>query len=994
MRNKSFRALVIGFSIFLFSGGAYAALVKENIGLYGGYVADVEAYDRSGTTEILIAVDTSQGGIFRYSTPTSASSVDWNSVTNPAGIAGAIPGKASQVEASRANPGEVYAVLSNGRRSINKRLYGSTNFGLPSSGSVSWQEINLVSGDPIDEVELVKSHASGIYAATRTAIFHKPASSSAFAKVYDSGGSTAIVGFAVSSATLGYIALVDSAGVYSFLETDWAAGLTDLSSNLPPHAPVQVRTSSCPILGGQCPLEIELVGSDPADATGKTVYIAGSSTNAQAFKSTDGGRTWNSGWDNECNSSSSGCAGYGFTDGYPRGDVIRFRGVAASGDESRHVFISRVAFDNDNPTSGWNMVPGLSSTISPSGSSGPAITQSTNANDPALDIDPNDTTKLYIATDLAIGQITHDPATGFASPSGSEMSNARGIDGLVVNDLAYYEISSTNKVLWIVAKSGAAFATGYDPTDPTSVASAGGWVFPIYPGGDGAPPTAVAIDPNDKALALIGNGKVYRNPTADGSTSLADVASNWTRVFDPNDSAFSGSGKPLESVRSERSYSTDLKWQSASGCDRIYHSVANTDTGLEGGIFYSDDKGLTWSADVLNGSAPLLKMPVNALLVNDNFVWAAAGDRDQRSSEAGILARVSLCGSSAWWKPSHSDPLFTNIQSSYVTDIDGISTPGSATTSGVAYIATETEVIKGELLNGSSCSTTGFACWQFSDVTPSSAYDRFSSVVIEPGNPDHVWVAYGNCIQESSDGGASWSTFGGSCVDNHEDIKVLVYDDLIAGTSSGAFAYSADADGDGVIDNLDAFPNDASETKDSDADGVGDNGDAFPNDASETLDTDSDGTGNNTDLDDDGDGYSDEQEAIDGTNPLSRFSCKSGCFSFDVDQSSSMGALTDGLLVIRHLFDFSGDTLVADATDTSATRSVASDISSYLTDAKTELDIDGSGDVGALTDGLLLIRYLFDFRGESLINNAIDAKATRKTAAEIEAYIEARVSVP
>ena len=95
---------------------------------------------------------------------------------------------------------------------------------------------------------------------------------------------------------------------------------------------------------------------------------------------------------------------------------------------------------------------------------------------------------------------------------------------------------------------------------------------------------------------------------------------------------------------------------------------------------------------------------------------------------------------------------------------------------------------------------------------------------------------------------------------------------------------------------------------------------------------------------------------------------------------------------MRHLFDFSGDTLVANATDTSAKRSAANDISSYLTDAQTELDIDGSGDVGALTDGLLLIRYLFDFRGESLISNAVYVNATRKTAAEIEAYIEARVS--
>ena len=98
-------------------------------------------------------------------------------------------------------------------------------------------------------------------------------------------------------------------------------------------------------------------------------------------------------------------------------------------------------------------------------------------------------------------------------------------------------------------------------------------------------------------------------------------------------------------------------------------------------------------------------------------------------------------------------------------------------------------MIKGELLNSATCTSSGFACWQFYDVTP-AAYESFSSVVIEPNDPDHVWVAFGNCIKETTDSGATWSDFGGSCVDNHEDIKVLVYDDLIAGTSSGAFAYS------------------------------------------------------------------------------------------------------------------------------------------------------------------------------------------------------------
>ena len=178
---------------------------------------------------------------------------------------------------------------------------------------------------------------------------------------------------------------------------------------------------------------------------------------------------------------------------------------------------------------------------------------------------------------------------------------------------------------------------------------------------------------------------------------------------------------------------------------------------------------------------------------------------------------------------------------------------------------------------------------------------------------------------------------------------------------------------------------------DNDQDGIIDGIDAFPLDASETLDTDLDSVGNNADLDDDGDGFSDAQEAIDGTDPLSKFSCATGCFSFDIDNSTSLAALTDGLLVIRHLFGFTGDTLIASATDTSAIRNSAADISAYLTAAESELDIDGSGDVTALTDGLLLIRYLFGFSGDSLISGAVGTSATRTTSAEIEDYIKARV---
>ncbi len=50
-----------------------------------------------------------------------------------------------------------------------------------------------------------------------------------------------------------------------------------------------------------------------------------------------------------------------------------------------------------------------------------------------------------------------------------------------------------------------------------------------------------------------------------------------------------------------------------------------------------------------------------------------------------------------------------------------------------------------------------------------------------------------------------------------------------------------------------------------------------------------------------------------------------------------------------------------------------------------------NSDVTALTDGLLLIRYLFGFSSDSLISGAVGMDATRTTSTGIEDYIEARV---
>jgi hypothetical protein len=51
-------------------------------------------------------------------------------------------------------------------------------------------------------------------------------------------------------------------------------------------------------------------------------------------------------------------------------------------------------------------------------------------------------------------------------------------------------------------------------------------------------------------------------------------------------------------------------------------------------------------------------------------------------------------------------------------------------------------------------------------------------------------------------------------------------------------------------------------------------------------------------------------------------------------------------------------------------------------------DIDNDGSVDALTDGLMLLRYLFDVRGNNLTQDVMGQNAGRTSQSEIEAHIE------
>ena len=111
--------------------------------------------------------------------------------------------------------------------------------------------------------------------------------------------------------------------------------------------------------------------------------------------------------------------------------------------------------------------------------------------------------------------------------------------------------------------------------------------------------------------------------------------------------------------------------------------------------------------------------------------------------------------------------------------------------------------------------------------------------------------------------------------------------------------------------------------------------------------------------------------------------------TLDVDGNGSIQPLTDGLLLLRDLFGFTGTTLTTGAVGNDCSRCDGSSIDSYLDGLGLVLDVDGNGTITALTDGLLVLRFLFGFTGATLTTGAVDANlCTRCDAAAIQTYLQ------
>lgn len=114
--------------------------------------------------------------------------------------------------------------------------------------------------------------------------------------------------------------------------------------------------------------------------------------------------------------------------------------------------------------------------------------------------------------------------------------------------------------------------------------------------------------------------------------------------------------------------------------------------------------------------------------------------------------------------------------------------------------------------------------------------------------------------------------------------------------------------------------------------------------------------------------------------------------TLDVDANGQADALTDGMIILRYLFGFKGQGLINGVLALDAQRTEPTQILAYLDPLRsTMLDVDCNGKADAFTDGMLIARFLMGFTGTNLTNGVLDPAGCRNTPEQVIKYLTAFV---
>jgi hypothetical protein len=109
--------------------------------------------------------------------------------------------------------------------------------------------------------------------------------------------------------------------------------------------------------------------------------------------------------------------------------------------------------------------------------------------------------------------------------------------------------------------------------------------------------------------------------------------------------------------------------------------------------------------------------------------------------------------------------------------------------------------------------------------------------------------------------------------------------------------------------------------------------------------------------------------------------------TWDIDGNGDADALTDGLTILKAAFGITGQSMI-DGTLAPDSDMSLEDVELSMQKTMSIADIDDNGEVSALTDGLIVLRYLFDITDNRLTEDAISLDANREAHQSIVDHLE------
>jgi hypothetical protein len=385
------------------------------------------------------------------------------------------------------------------------------------------------------------------------------------------------------------------------------------------------------------------------------------------------------------------------------------------------------------------------------------------SNDYSMAIDPHNPSTVFYASDWFIGEYSIASGTWLAL---GEIALNSGVTSIQINDMAQIMTTSTTKDTFIIGGK-----TGLGITQDFLTHSGGfpNWTYPIFPADDGAPITATFLQDYDLDGAVIENvfagtngGDLYR------ATNQGLTAASYTKVFDPQVDA-------VGFYVDDNTISLTSIVASPNSADELYISFGDWDTGhVGGGVACSIDNGLTWQMDPAWVTLADSMLVQDIQLTNTKF-WVGVGKADDLDpNHRGLYAKIgslSGCGTGTFTKVT----TLPTLDASIVYDMGGpITSP--------VYVATSGGLFRGELIAG---------LWSWTDmatvVSIPSGTAEYKAVTYNPtpstGCSEEFYAATGDEVYRIESCGGIWSaTLFTPPI--HDEIRVLLWDELIVGTSS------------------------------------------------------------------------------------------------------------------------------------------------------------------------------------------------------------------